>query len=93
MHTKNKFLWSAQYHWLTHVSTPEEVGVLGETELLQLLLTQLVNLTTKMLLDLMEMKIIYFLATYCIDGNGTGSTNLNVWSFLAVVSSRGQVMH
>jgi hypothetical protein len=41
-------------NWLTHVSTPEEVRVLGETELLQLLLAHLVELTTKMLLDLLE---------------------------------------
>ena len=50
-------IWPAQYHWLTHVSTPEEVGVLGETKLLQLILTQLVGLTIKMLLDLMEVEI------------------------------------
>lgn len=57
MHTKNKFLWPAQYHWLTHVSTPDEVGVLGETELLQLILTQLVDLATEMLLDLMDVEV------------------------------------
>lgn len=39
------------------MSTPEEVRILGETELLQLILTQLVDLATEMLLDLMDVEV------------------------------------
>lgn len=37
---------------MTHMSTPKELGVLGQIEFFQFLLTELIDLSTEVLLDL-----------------------------------------